>query len=140
MNEPSATDNDGTISESVVISSALEAELGSKYSKQELARNSAALALDTDLSPRVRPGSSVCVELSARPEPSVGDLVMEDRGQHSGLPGMVQAPSLTLQPRVAPRCSPPAPSAIPPPPPLLKIPSVDHPSSIPRSSSGKRKW
>ena len=92
MSEPSATDNDGTIS---------EAELGSKYSKQELARNSAALALDSDLSPRVRPGSSVCVELSARPEPSVGDLVMEDRGQHSGLPGMVQAPSLTLQPRVA---------------------------------------
>ena len=119
MSEPSATDNDGTIS---------EAELGSKYSKQELARNSAALALDTDLSPRVRPGSSVCVELSARQEPSVGDLVMEDRGQHSGLPGMVQAP----------RSSPPAPSAIPPPPPLLKIPSVDHPSSIPMSSSGNR--
>ena len=88
-----STDND--ISEAVVISSALESEAGSKYSKQE-----SSFSLGPDLSPRVRPGTSVSVELSARHEPSVSDLVMEDRGHgHSGLPGMV--PVLSLQPRVA---------------------------------------
>ena len=126
-----STDND--ISEAVVISSALESEAGSKYRKQE-----SSFFLGPDLSPRVRPGTSVSVELLARHEPSVGDLVMEDRGQgHSGLPGM--APVLSLQPRVAQaRAQLPSPPAIiPPPPPLLKIPSVDQPSSIPSSSSGK---
>ena len=125
-----STDND--ISEAVVISSALESEAGSKYRKQE----SSFSGLGPDLSPRVRPGTSVSVELSARHEPSVSDLLMEDRGRgHSGLPGMV--PVLSLQPRVA-QARPQLPSSsgiIPPPPPLLKIPSVD--SSIPSSSSGK---
>ena len=127
-----STDND--ISEAVVISSALESEAGSKYSKQE-----SSFSLGPDLSPRVRPGTSVSVELLARHEPSVGDLVMEDRGHgHSGLPGMV--PSLSLQPRVvqARPQLPSPPANIPPPPPLLKIPSVNQPSSIPSSSSGKK--
>ena len=137
MSGPSAfsTDNDTgptVISETVVISKSEESP-GSKYSKQD-PRNSSGLTVDTDLSARVRQGSSVSVELSARPERSVGDLVMEDRG-HRSLPGMVSPPTLTLQPRVAQ--ARPQPPALPPPPPLLKIPSVDHPTSIPSSSSGK---
>ena len=135
MSDPSAfsTDNDTdpVISKSVVISATLQPESGSKYSKQDSEKLGLA---HTDLSPKVRPSSSVSVELSARHEARVGDLVMEDRGQHQGLPGIVPAPALRV---TQARPQPSAASVIPPPPPLLKIPSVEPPPGTPVTYSGK---